>query len=124
MNEAIGAAVYLVLALTIAVGVRALFLTGRPVRKTGATARIQPPFAPIAKVSQKARRPNPRAEHRHATPRAVPQEHALPWVIPTALTPAVTFCDSKNATMSVEEICERLVAIESQLERIGGQAVR
>ena len=124
MNEAIGAAVYLVLALTIAVGIWAVFLTGRPVRKAGATARTQSRPAPIAKVSEKGRRPNPHAAHRHVVPRAAPQEHALPWVIPTALTPAVTYGDSKKATMSVEELSERLVAIESQLKRIGGQAVR
>jgi predicted membrane-bound mannosyltransferase len=124
MNEAIGAAVYLVLALTIAVGIWAVFRTGRPVRKAGATARTQAHPAPIAKVSENAWRPHPRAEHRHAVPPAVPQEHALPWVIPTALTPEATYGDSKKATMSIEELCERLVAIESQLKRIGGKAVR
>ena len=131
MNEAIGVAVYLVLALAVAVGIRAAFLSAKPRSTAGSgrkpdsvAARVQASPAPVAKAVEKARRSNPSLQRRHAPTRAIPQDHALPWIIPTALVPAATYNDNKKAAMTVEELAERLAAIESRLSRISGVAAR
>ena len=115
MNETIGAAVYFVLALAIALGVRAAFSKAGPKKKMNrVTAHTRSPLAALAEIAEEAQRQNPSAEH----------EHALPWVIPTALAPVGTYIENKKAATTVEEISERLEVIESRLDRITGLALQ
>ena len=74
MNEMIGVAVYLVLALVIAVGVRAA-KAGSGKKLNSVTAPARPSVAARARIAKEAQSRKPDAQH----------EHALPWVIPTAI---------------------------------------
>jgi hypothetical protein len=116
VNELIGAAVYLVLALAVAVGARAVFTTARPKKMLNSvTARTQSPLAVLAEIVEEAeaQRQNSSSEH----------EHALPWVIPTDSAPVAAYMENKKAPTTIEEIAERLVVVESRLDRITGIAL-
>ena len=87
MDEMIGVAVYLILALAVAAGIRAV-LAARAEQKPN---RLTPPTrsSPVAATGniKRAQRQDLGANH----------EHALPWVIPTALAPAGTCVETKKA---------------------------
>jgi hypothetical protein len=109
MNEAIGAAVYLVLALAVVAGIRAAFSQAAPRKKLDSvTAHARSPRAAIGDNTKKAQRPSPPAQH----------GHALPWVIPTALAPAANHTENKKAAAPVKTISQRLEIIELRLDRI------
>lgn len=108
MNEVIGPAIYLILALAIAAGIRAV-LAARPGRKPDsvtAPARSRPVAA--AGHTRRAQQQHPDAGF----------EHALPWVIPTALAPAGTCVETKKAATPNNTISERLEIIELRVDRI------
>ena len=108
MNEAIGAAVYLVLALAVVVGIRAAFANSERRKKLEiVTAPARSPRAATAD-NTKAQRQPPRAQH----------GHALPWVIPTALAPAGTGVETKEAATPNKAISERQEIIELRVDRI------
>jgi hypothetical protein len=116
MNEIICAAVYLILALAVAVGIRAVYLTGPRKKPDSVTADTRSPRAAAIENTKRAQRQHPSAQY----------EHALPWVIPTALAPAGTGVETKKAATPVKTISERLKIIELRLDRIsrhlaGGQ---
>jgi hypothetical protein len=107
VNEAIGAAVYLLLALAVAVGFSAAFpKAGRRQKVNSVAPGTQSPPAP---VTGEAQRHNATAAH----------EHALPWVIPPDLAP-----ENKTSAITVEEIAQRLEAIELRLARSTGLALQ
>jgi hypothetical protein len=107
MNEAIGAAVYVLLALAVAVGFGAVFpKAGRKKKVDGVPARTQSPPAPL---TEEAQRHNATAAH----------EHALPWAIPPDLAP-----ENKTSAITVEEIAKRLEVIELRLARTSGLALQ
>ena len=107
MDEMIGAAVYLILALAVAAGIRAV-LAARAGQKLDVTPLTRSsPVAATAHI-KRAQRQHPGAEH----------GHALPWVIPTALAPAATGVENKKAAVHVRTIAERLEIIESRVDRI------
>jgi hypothetical protein len=82
MNETIGVAVYLVLALAIAVGIRAAFSKEAPIKKADSvTVRTRSRLAALAAIAGEAQR---QGEH----------EHALPWIIPTHTAP-VEYTENK-----------------------------
>ena len=116
MNEIIGAAVYLILALAVAAGIRAV-LAARPRKKPDRlTAPTRSPSVAATSNIKRAQRQDSGANH----------QHALPWVIPTALAPAGTCVETKKAAAPVKTIAERLEIIESGVDRIirhlaGGQ---
>ena len=104
MNEAIGAAVYVLLALAVAVGFGAVLPKAGSKKKV--TARTQSPPAPL---TEEAQRHNATAAH----------EHALPWAIPPDLAP-----ENKTSAITVEEIAKRLEVIELRLARTSGLALQ
>jgi hypothetical protein len=108
MDEMIGAAVYLILALAVAAGIRAV-LAARAGQKLDLVTPLtrSSPVAATAHI-KRAQRQHPGAEH----------GHALPWVIPTALAPAATGVENKKAAVHVRTIAERLEIIESRVDRI------
>jgi hypothetical protein len=116
MNEIIGAAVYLILALAVGAGIRAV-LAARPRKKPDRlTAPTRSPSVAATGNIKRAQRQDSGANH----------QHALPWVIPTALAPAGTCVETKKAAAPVKTIAERLEIIESRVDRIirhlaGGQ---
>lgn len=112
MSEAIGAAVYLVLALAVLVGIRAAFSKagpGKKLERVAAHARL--PRAALIENTKREQRQSHPAHH----------EHALPWVIPTDLAPAKNYIESKKAATTVKTISERLEIVELQLDRIAGR---
>jgi hypothetical protein len=109
MNEMIGVAVYLVLALVVAVGIRAA--------KAGSGNKPNPVAAPAR--SRVVARAKTVEQVQSRKPNAKP-EHALPWVIPTATAPAAPYIEKKKAPTTVEAISRRLDAIEA---RLGGAAL-
>ena len=119
MNEAIDVAVYLVLALASRLAFGPPFCQPSLVRQPGLDASrtawlhaSQASPAPVAKAVEKARRSIPSVQRRHAPTRVIPQDHALPPIIPTALVPAATYNDNKKAAMTIEGLAERLAAIK------------
>ena len=108
MNEIIGAAVYLILALAVGAGIRAV-LAARPRKKPDRlTAPTRSPSVAATGNIKRAQRQDSGANH----------QHALPWVIPTALAPAATGVENKKAAVHVRTIAERLEIIESRVDRI------
>ena len=108
MNEVIGPAIYLILALAIAAGIRAV-LAARPGRKPDSVT------APTRSRPVAAAGHTRRAQQQHPDAGFV---HALPWVIPTALAPAGTCVETNKAATPVKTISERLAIIESRVDRI------
>ena len=109
MNEAIGAAVYLVLALAVVVGIKAAFAKVGPEKKAErVTAHVRPSRAKPTGNATRAKPQSPPAQH----------GHALPWVIPTALAPAKNYIEDQKAAAPVKTISERLQIIELRLDRI------
>jgi hypothetical protein len=114
MNEAIGAAVYLVLALAVVAGIRAAFWNAEPEKKLKkVTAPVRLPRAAPAGNARKVQRPSPHVQ----------QGHALPWVIPTALAPAESHFNNKKPA-TVKTISERLEIVELRLDRIAGRVAQ
>src|SRR5215204_5769458 len=108
MDEMIGAAVYLILALAVAAGIRAVLAARAGQKLDRVTAPARPSPVAAAAHIKRVQRQHPGAEH----------GHALPWVIPTALAPAATGVESKKAAVHVRTIAERLEIIESRVDRI------
>jgi hypothetical protein len=115
MNEAIGAAVYLVLALAVVIGIRAVFSKTGPRKKLDRVAAHTPSLrvAPTENT-KKAQSQHPRAQH----------GHALPWVIPTALAPTETRVENKKAAKTAKTVSERLEIIELRLDRLAGRVAQ
>jgi len=94
MNEIIGVAVYLVLALVVAVGFWAAYSKADSGKKrNSAPAPIRSQAARAKIVTQ--------AQPRKANTKP---EHALPWVIPTATAPAAPSIERKKVPTTVEAI--------------------
>jgi hypothetical protein len=108
MNEIIGVAVYVLLALVIAVGIRAVSKSRAGKQPNGSLPLTRPHVVARARIVKGAQSLNPNAKH----------EHALPWVIPTATAPAAPHTEKKKAPTSVEAISRRLDVVEARLGRI------
>jgi hypothetical protein len=116
MNEIIGPAVYLILALAVAAGIRAVLLAQPRKKPDRVTAPTRSPPVAATGNTKRVQRQHPGADY----------EHALPWVIPTALAPAGTRVETKKIATPVKTISERLEIIELRVDRIvrhlaGGQ---
>lgn len=111
MNEVIGVAVYLLLALVVAVGIRAVSRAGAGKKPNSVTPPAGLHVVARAKIVKEAqpRKPN------------VKSDHALPWVIPTATVPAAPTIEKKKAPTSVEAIARRLDVVEARLGRIAAR---
>ena len=107
MNEIIGVTVYLVLALVVAVGIRAA-KAGSGKKPNSVIAPTRPHVAAHAKIAKETQSRKPSATY----------EHALPWVIPTATAPAAPYIETKKAPTTVEAISRRLDVVEARLGRI------
>jgi hypothetical protein len=114
MNEIIGVAVYLVLALVVAVGTRAVLKARSGKRPNSVAAPSRPHVAARTKIAKEVQSRSPGAKH----------GHALPWVIPTATAPAAPYIEQKKAPASVEAISRRLDVVEARLGRIARIALQ
>src|SRR6478672_10542490 len=108
VNEIMGAAVYLVLGLSVAVGLIAVFKRPSSKRKPNSAPIIITTSAPLTcpEMAAKSQRDS------------LTKKHALPWAIPPAFTPEETNGKSQKAAITLEEIARRLDAIEALLNRI------
>jgi hypothetical protein len=112
MNEIIGVAVYLLLAMIVAVGIRAVSKAGAGKKPNSVTPSAGLRVVARAKIAKEAQPRKPNVKH----------EHALPWVIPTAMAPAAPTIEKKKAPTTVEAISRRLDVVEARLGRIAARS--